>query len=154
MLSRLLIALFCACSFILEAQNLDWQWGALQRSKGSLISVLPADNQQFSTIHASSQLGGGSFTLTQYTQLSSEASTKIKPVSPEGFGYYQQTLRLKNGHAVFIADRAGKEMKLFVKVLDAEFNVIEENEILAYTDTRPNAQPEFTSFRHPTKAIL
>ena len=48
MLSRLLIVLFCACSCILQAQKLDWQWGALQRSKGNLISVLPADNQQFS----------------------------------------------------------------------------------------------------------
>ena len=154
MLPRLLLAFFCALSFVSAAQNLNWQWGALQRSKGSLISVLPADNQQFSTIHASSQLGGGSFTLTQYAQLNSEASTKIKPVSPEGFGYYQQTLRLKNGHAVFIADRAGKEMKLFVKVLDAEFNVVEENEILAYTDTRPNAQPEFNLIQAPNQAFF
>ncbi len=154
MLQRLLLVVFCACSFILHAQHLNWQWGELQRSKGSLISILPAADQQFSTIHANSQLGGGSYTLTQYAQLNNEASTKIKPVSPEGFGYYQQTLRLKNGHAVFIADRNGKEMKLFVKVLDAEFNIVEENEILAYTDTRPNAQPEFNIIQAPNQGYF
>jgi hypothetical protein len=148
----LLFALFCAFSFTLKAQNLNWQWGALQRSKGSLISILPDQKLQFSTIHSSHQLGGSYFTLTQYEQLDGQASTKIKPVSPEGFGYYQQTLRLKNGHAVFIADRNGKEMKLFVKILDEEFNVLEENELLTYTDTRPNAQPEFNLIQAPNRA--
>ena len=154
MLPRLLNAFFCALSFVSAAQNLDCQWGALQRNKGSLISILPAENQQFSTIHASSQLGSSAYTLSQYEQLNGLASTKIKPVSPEGFGYYQQTLRLKEKHVVFIADRNGKEMKLFTKVLDAEFNVVEENEILAYTDTRPNAQPEFNLIQAPNQAYF
>jgi hypothetical protein len=154
MLRRLLISLFCAFCFMLQAQNLNWEWGALQRSKGALIGILPAENQQFSTIHASNQLGSSSYTLTQYEQLNSITSTKIKPVSPEGFGYYEQTIRLKNGHAVFIADRDGKEMKLFVKVLDAEFNVLEEAEILTYTDTRPNAQPAFKLIEAPNQAFF
>lgn len=154
MLQRLLMTIFCAFSFMLEAQNLNWEWGALQRSKGALVRVLPAENQQFSTIHASTQLGSSAYTLTQYEQLNGVASTKIKPVSPEGFGYYQQTLRLKKGHAVFIADRDGKEMKLFVKVLDAEFNVLEESEILTYTDTRPNAQPAFNLIEAPNQAFF
>lgn len=152
MRTRLLIAIFCAFSFTLKAQNLNWQWGALQRSKGNLISVLPDQNQEFSTIHSNNQLGGSSFILTQYEQLDGQASTKIKPVSPEGFGYYQQTLRHKNGHAVFIADRNGKEMKLFIKILDEEFNVLEENEILTYTDNRPNAQPEFNLIQAPNRS--
>ena len=83
MLQRLLISLFCAFSFMLEAQNLNWEWGSLQRSKGALIGILPAENQQFSTIHASTQLGSSAYTLTQYEQLNGVASTKIKPVSPE-----------------------------------------------------------------------
>lgn len=154
MLARLLISLFCAFSFMLDAQNLNWQWGALQRSKGALVSILPADNQQFSTIHANNQFGSSSYTLTQYEQLNGAESTKIKPVSSEGFGYYQQTFRLKNGHAVFIADRDGKEMKLFVKVLDAEFNVLEESEILTYIDSRPNAQPAFKLIEAPNQAYF
>jgi hypothetical protein len=132
-------------------QQLNWQWGTLQRSKGALVSIIPGQAQQFSTIHATNQLGGGSFALSQYEQLTAVASTKIKPVSPEGFGYYQHTLRLNNKHAVFIADRNGKEMKLFAKILDAEFNIIEEEEILNYTDTRPNAQPEFNLIQSPNR---
>ncbi len=153
MLWRLLLVLFVCSHSTLNGQELNWQWGTLQRSKGALLSILPDQNQQFSTIHTNNQLGG-SFKLTRYEQLNSEASTKIKPVSPEGFGYYEQTLRIGEGHAVFIADRNGKEMKLFVQILDAEFNIIEEQEILAYTDPRPNAQPQFNLIQAPNQSYF
>jgi hypothetical protein len=154
-MSRLLIFCFLiALDLICFGQQLNWQWGELQRSKGALISILPDRAQQFSSIHATNQLGGGSFALSQYEQLAAISSTKIKPVSSEGFGYYQHTLRLKNNHGVFIADRNGKQMKLFVKILDAEFNIIEEKEILNYTDNRPNAQPEFNLIQAPNRAYF
>ena len=148
-------ALFFACLFafssFLNAQELNWQWGELQRNKGQLLSILADQNQEFSTIHATNQLGGSGFQLTQFEQLNPTNGTKVKPVTPEGFGYYVQTLRGHQQHLVFIADRNSKEMKLFVKVLDAEFNVREESEILQYIDTRPNALPEFHVLQAPNR---
>lgn len=154
MLQHLLLAVFCSFTFLLNAQNLNWQWGELTRSKGQLLSILPDQNKTFSTLHVTNQLGGAGFHLTQFEQLNPTGSTRIKPVSPEGYGYYVQTIRGKQQHLVFIADRNGKEMKLFVKVLDAEFNIVEETEILQYTDTRPNALPEFNIIEAPNKAFF
>lgn len=137
-----------------HAQELNWQWGSFQRNKGQLIDIMPAQKGAFSTIHATNQLGGGNNTLTQYDGLQALNSVRIKPVSPEGYGYYVQTLRQNNKHLVFIADRNGKEMKLFMKVLDAENNEIEFRELLSYTDTRPNALPDFNVIEAPNKAFF
>ena len=87
MLQRLLLALFCSFTFLSIAQNLNWQWGELTRSKGQLISIMTDQNQQFSTIHATNQLGSAGFQLTQFEQLNPVIGTRVKPVSPEGYGY-------------------------------------------------------------------
>lgn len=136
------------------AQNLNWQWGEFQRGKGQLIAIMPGQQKTFSTIHATNQLGGGNNVLSQYELLQPVSSTRIKPVSPEGYGYYVQTLRQAQKHLVFIADRNGKEMKLFVKILDAENNEIEVREILNYTDPRPNALPDFNIIEAPNKQFF
>lgn len=151
---RLLLILFMLCQSTLNGQQLNWEWGSLQRGSGTLMHILAHQQQQFSTLHATNQLGGSSFALTQYEALTPTSSTKIKPVTSEGFGYYQQTLRFNNQHGVFIADRNGKEMKLFLKVLDAELNIVSENEILSYTDTRPNAVPEFNLLQAPNREFF
>jgi hypothetical protein len=154
MLQRLLLALFCSFTFLSIAQNLNWQWGELTRSKGQLISIMTDQNQQFSTIHATNQLGSAGFQLTQFEQLNPVIGTRVKPVSPEGYGYYVQTLRATQQHLVFIADRNGKEMKLFAKTFDAEFNEGEAIEILQYTDPRPNSLPDFNILQSPNKAFF
>jgi hypothetical protein len=154
MFLRTTLLIFICCYSFLEAQQLNWQWGNLLRNKGSLVRILPDQKQQFSAIHYNNQLAGGGYALTQYSEFDAVASTKIKPVSPEGYGYYQETLRLKNGYAIYIADRNGKEMKLFVKILDEEFNVVDEYAVLNYIDTRPNAQPKFNLIQSPDRSHL
>lgn len=154
MLVRIIIAFVCTCPFWSSAQNLNWQWGNLSRNSGQLLSILSDDQQQFSTVHTTNQLGGSGFQLTQFEQLNAVNQTRFKPVSPQGFGYYQQTLRIQNQHCIFIADRNGKEMKLFVKILDAEFNETEVQEILQYTDTRPNSLPSFNLIQSPNRAFF
>lgn len=139
------------CLHCINAQNLNWQWGELQRSKGQLISILSDEKDQFSSIHSNTQLGGSSYLLTQYIALNAQSDMRIKPVSPQGFGYYVETLRFKQRHLIFIADRNGKEMKLFVKVMDDEQNVLEELELLTYIDQGPNALPNFYLLEAPNK---
>ena len=154
MQQALYFAFLLAFSFALNAQELNWEWGQLQRNKGQLLSILADQNQQFSTIHATSQFGGSGFQLTQFEQLNPTIGTKVKPITPEGFGYYVQTLRGDQQHLIFVADRNNKEMKLFVKVLDAEFNAGEELEILQYIDPRPNALPEFNILESPDRSLF
>lgn len=141
-------------SLLLNAQDLNWQWGELQRNKGQLLSIMMGQNNSFSTLHSSSQLGSANYQLTQFEQFSPFNSVRIKPISQEGFGYYVNTLRRGQQHWVFIADRNSKEMKLFVKILDSENNLIEERALMSYTDQRPNALPEFTILEAPNKAYF
>ncbi len=61
MQQALYFAFLSAFSFALNAQELNWQWGQLQRNKGQLLSILADQNQQFSSIHATSQLVGFRF---------------------------------------------------------------------------------------------
>ena len=109
MLQRLLLALFCSLTFLSSAQNLNWQWGELTRSKGQLISIMTDQNQQFSTVHATNQLGSAGFQLTQFEQLNPVNGTRVKPVSPEGYGYYVQTLRATQQHLVLLPTATAKK---------------------------------------------
>lgn len=149
-----LLSLILFCSLTLHAQQLDWQWGNFQRSKGRLISIMAGQNSAFSTIHSVNSLSASNNALTLYEDLQAVASQRIKPVSPEGFGYFEQAIRLGKQHLVFISDRNGKEMKLFAKILDAELNTLDEREIIHYTDTRPNTTPHFGIIQAPNQAYF
>ncbi|MEN9742822.1 MAG: hypothetical protein RLZZ65_627 [Bacteroidota bacterium] len=144
----LLFALL-ACHLPARTQTIDWQWGEFYRSKGQLLQVLPNNGPDFKTVHTSTQFGGGQYVLTKYEGLSPNIGAKIKPVTPSGFGYYQQCMLLGNNTYVFIADREGKEMKLYVKQLDAELNEIDVREVANYTENNPNPLPNFSIIQSP-----
>ena len=106
---------FLSTCSLLFAQVPDWQWGEFSRSKGQLIQLMAGEGQDFKTIHATNSFSGGQYLLTKYDALEPIAELKVKPVTPAGFGYYQQSMLIGNETFVFIGDRAGKELKLFVK---------------------------------------
>lgn len=148
-----LLLIFLSSTIIgVKGQQIDWQWGNFQRSKGRLIDILPGQNNAFSTIHSVNNLSGGNNSLTLFENMQAIANERIKPVTMEGFGYYIETLRFNERHFIFIADRDGKEMKLFVKILDAELNLIEEKQIMQYVDVRPNALPNFSIIQAPNQS--
>lgn len=149
----LFVVLFL-CLHCINAQNLNWQWGELQRSKGVLRELLTDTNGNFSAIYSNNQLQGSVIQLTQYEALNAVQSFRIKPVTPQGFGYYVQTLRQDKQHLVFIADRNGKEMTLYAKILDAENNELDVQELVRYTDPSPNALPNFNIIEAPNKAFF
>lgn len=149
----LMLLLLFLPNLLLRAQVPDWQWGAFSRSKGQLVQILAEDGQDFKTLHATNQLGG-QFLLTKYNAFTPIDGLKIKPVTPAGFGYYQQTILIENDTYVFIADRVGKEMKLYVKKLDAEFNEIEVTELLSYIDPSPNPLPNFSIIQSPDQSFF
>lgn len=154
MRSLLLVVFFTFCAHFTKAQNLDWQWGELHRNKGVLRDILSGTNGNFSTIHSNNQLQGAAFQLTQFEALSAVQSFRIKPVTPQGFGYYVHTLRQEKQHLVFIADRNGKEMTLYAKIFDFENNELDVRELIRYTDPSPNALPNFNIIEAPNKAFF
>ena len=142
-----------SCS-LLFAQVPDWQWGEFSRSKGQLIQLMAGEGKDFKTIHATNSFSGGQYLLTKYDALEPIAELKVKPVTPAGFGYYQQSMLIGNETFVFIGDRAGKELKLFVKKLDAEFNELEVTELLSYIDPSPNPLPNFSVIQAPDRSCF
>jgi hypothetical protein len=149
----LVVFLLCLQSQLF-AQVPEWQWGEFSRSKGPLIQILAEEGQDFKTIHATNQISGGQYLLTKFNGLTPIEGIKIKPVTPSGFGYYQQTILVGNNTYVFIADRAGKEMKLYVKKLDAEFNELEVTELISYNDPSPNPLPNFSIIQSPDRSYI
>ncbi len=148
----LILLLLFLPNLLLYAQVPDWQWGSLSRTNGQLIQILAEDGQDFKSLHATNQLGGGQYLLTKYNALTPVANFKVKPVTPAGFGYYQQTMLIGYDTYIFIGDRVGKEMKLFVKKLDAEFNELEVTELLSYIDPSPNPLPNFSLIQAPDRS--
>ncbi|MEN9699893.1 MAG: hypothetical protein RLZZ301_1091 [Bacteroidota bacterium] len=138
---------------LVQAQaTLDWQWGPLQRSKGYLIHILPNNEGKLLSVHERSNMASSQFVLSEYEGFSELNSIKVKPTTPEGFGYYQQTLLIDGHPCVFIADRQGKEMKLFLRNFDQELNELESSELFSYTDTRTNSTPDFRLIQSPDRS--
>ncbi|MEN9940860.1 MAG: hypothetical protein RL286_356, partial [Bacteroidota bacterium] len=148
------LSFFLSSCSLLFAQVPDWQWGEFSRSKGQLIQLMAGEGQDFKTIHTTNSFSGGQYLLTKYDALEPIAELKVKPVTPAGFGYYQQSMLIGNETFVFIGDRAGKELKLFVKKLDAEFNELEVTELLSYIDPSPNPLPNFSVIQAPNRSCF
>ncbi|MFM8596342.1 MAG: hypothetical protein ACKOBN_04505, partial [Flavobacteriales bacterium] len=148
----LVLILLFVQQVLLYAQVPDWQWGTLSRSKGPLLQILTEEGQDFKALYATNQLGGAQYILTKFNGLTPISDYKVKPVTPAGYGYFQQTLLIGYDTYIFIGDRVGKEMKLFVKKLDAEFNEVEVSELLSYIDPSPNPLPNFSIVQAPDRS--
>jgi hypothetical protein len=143
-MKKVIIFLFCLaiCSEI-GAQN-NIQWGPLERSNGSLLSIIPKNEGNFYTLR---WLGGrvfGSYYMDEYENLSKFESSKIRQTVENGMAELEYGAIVNNQPILFLSDKNGKNLCLFFQRLGNNLKALgPAEEILCYENEKLSAQPEF-----------
>jgi hypothetical protein len=136
------------------AQN-NIQWGPLERSNGSLLSIIPKNEGNFFTLR---WLGGrvfGSYYIDEYENLSKFESSKIKQTVENGMANLEYGAIVNNQPILFLSDKNGKNLCLFFQRLSSNLKAIGPAEqILCYENDKISAQPEFQIVQSQNKKYL
>ena len=138
-----LILFFLFCHSI-SAQEFPISWGALERSNGSLIEILPRTNTDFYTLRWSGGRTFGSYRISNHENLSLIENQRIKQIAESGIANFENAYYFGEKLYVFLSDRKGGEMSLYYQIYDSELKPSGNSELIAtYNNNRLNAKPNF-----------
>lgn len=153
-MKKLLIGIFCLFCVSLYAQQ-NIQWGPLERSNGSLLSIIPKNDGNFYSLR---WLGGrvfGSYYIVEHENLSKFESAKIKQTVENGMATLEYGATVKNQPVIFLSDKNGKNLCLFFQRLGSNLkNIGPAEQILCYENEKISAQPEFQITQSENKQFL
>ncbi|MFM7662525.1 MAG: hypothetical protein ACKO7P_12780, partial [Bacteroidota bacterium] len=131
------------------------QWGPLERSSGSLLSIIPKNDANFYSLR---WLGGsvfGSYYIVEHENLSKLESAKIKQSIENGMATLEYGATVKNQPILFLSDKNGKNLCLFFQRLGSNLkNIGPAEQIICYENERLSAQPEFQITQSENKQYL
>ena len=129
---------------VLSYAQQNIQWGPLERSNGSLLSIIPKNDGNFYSLR---WLGGrvfGSYYIVEHENLSKFESAKIKQTVENGMASLEYGATVKNQPVIFLSDKNGKNHCLFFQRLGSNLKFIGPAEqILCYENEKIAAQSEF-----------
>lgn len=144
MKSRFLIIFFLVLCKSIKAQEFPISWGALERSNGSLIEILPRTNTDFYTLRWSGGRTFGSYRISNHENLSFIQNQRIKQVAENGLANFENAYYFGDKLYVFLSDRSNGEMALYFQIYDSELKPAGNSELIAtYHNSRLNAKPNF-----------
>ena len=135
--------LFLLSQFIFS-QEFPISWGNLERSKGSLIDILPRTNNDFYALRYSGGRTFGTYRISNHENLSFLQTERIKQVAENGIANFENCYYFGNKLYVFLSDRSNGEMSLYYQVYDDELSAYGNSELIAsYSNNKLNSKPNF-----------
>ena len=122
----------------------ELEWGALTRSPGSLLDILPKQGQEFYTLRWSGGRAFGTYRITNHEKLALVNQQRVKQVAASGIANFETALYIGEQLYVFLSDKTNGQLVLYVQPFSAGLLPEGPSQLLAsYNNPKLNAKPNF-----------
>jgi len=137
----LLASLFIANSAI--SQNYIVKWGAMEKSTGRLISVLPKGGSDFYTLRWTGGVLLGSYKVSEHSNMTISATGKLVMKVDGGLGNFEGARNVGGKLVVFISDKKEGKNSIYIQEYSKELLPKGEAKLLASFELEKNKSRGF-----------
>ena len=137
------------------SNNFNLEWGTLERSPGSLLEILPQNNNDFYSLRWSGGRAFGTYRIVDHQNLQQANQGRIKQVAQSGIANFETAYYIGDRIYVFLSDKVNGELVLYVQPYSKELIPDGSSIVIAkYNNDKINAKPNFGVISSKNKAAL
>lgn len=125
----------------------DIRWGELNRRQGTLLYLLPGNQNQFYALRWSGSRLFGHYSVTKHTDLDQVNSSKIRLVTDKSIANFEGASVVNDQFVVFLSDKRDKKNHFYMQVFDENLEKKEDILHLASYDLDRNQKAGEFQFR-------
>lgn len=126
------------------SNNFNLEWGTLERSPGSLLEILPQNNNDFYSLRWSGGRAFGTYRIVDHQNLQQANQGRIKQVAQSGIANFETAYYIGDRIYVFLSDKVNGELVLYVQPYSKELIPDGSSIVIAkYNNDKINAKPNF-----------
>lgn len=125
----------------------DIRWGELERRHGSLLYLLPGEQNQFYALRWSGSRLFGHYSVTKHSDLNLVNSAKIRLVADRSIANFEGASVINEQFVVFLSDKRDKKNFFYMQMFDENLEKKEEIIPLASYDLDRNQKAGSFQFR-------
>lgn len=127
--------------FIGRTQEISW--GDIENQSGSIHKTIPIDSNKFITVRYFSRKHSASFIVEKYIGFEKVSSQKIRTTAQKRIATFRGAEWINNQLVVFVSNRSEGEEKLYIKLYDKDFNLIEDRQVASFQLDRKRREGVF-----------
>ena len=150
------VLIFSSLSQNTWAENkFELEWGALTRSPGALLEILPKQEQDFYSLRWSGGRIFGTYRITDHERLALVQQQRVKQVAGSGIANFETALYIGDRLYVFLSDKVNGQLVLYLQPFGEAMLPEGPSQLIAsYNNPKINAKPNFSIISSSNKKFV
>ena len=133
----------------------ELEWGALTRSPGALLEILPKQEQDFYSLRWSGGRIFGTYRITDHERLALVQQQRVKQVAGSGIANFETALYIGDRLYVFLSDKVNGQLVLYLQPFGEAMLPEGPSQLIAsYNNPKINAKPNFSIISSSNKKFV